>query len=235
MLLEVIIFSLLSGSTVFVGGVFSYFFEKTVHNRTIKIRTIHFLTAFATGIMLSAVAFVLVPKGMEQISILLSIIVFSSGALVFYFIDDYIQKNRTNIPKLMSMLLDFIPESIALGALFVYDHNIGILLAVFIAFQNLPESFVSYIELRSTAFSKKRALIILFLLSFIGLIFSLIGYYFLKENSVITSCLMLFASGGILYLIFEDIAPFLKVKNSRFITLGVNLGFIVGMLSEALI
>jgi len=46
---------------------------------------------------------------------------------------------------------------------------------------------------------------------------------------------MLFASGGILYLIFQDIAPSLRLKSSRYIAIGVNLGFIIGMMGEALL
>ncbi len=232
---EIIIFAFLAGSTVFIGGILSYFFEKTVLNRKIKIEIVHFATAFATGIMLAAVAFVLVPKGMHSLSIGFSILIFLLGAIVFYFLDDYIHKNKTSIPQFLSMLLDFIPESIALGAVFIYDYNTGILLAIFISCQNLPEAFTSYIELRSSAFSKSKALTMLFVLSFTGVVFSLVGFYLLKDNTELTSSLMLFAAGGILYLIFEDIAPSMKLKNSRFIAFGVNLGFLVGMLGEALL
>ena len=233
--IEIIIFSLLAGSTVFIGGVLSYFFEKTVINRKVKIQIVHFLTAFSTGIMLCAVAFVLVPKGMSNLSPISSIFIFLMGSLFFYFLDYYIHKNRTSIPQFISMLLDFIPESIALGALFAYDPKTGILLAIFIACQNLPESFSSYIELRTSSFSKANSLFLLFVFSFIGLLFSLLGFYLLSDNLKLISALMLFSAGGILYIIFEDIAPSMKLKNSRFIVMGVNLGFVVGMLSEALI
>jgi len=232
---EIIIFAFLAGSTVFIGGLSSYFFEKTVLNRKIKIKIVHFLTAFTTGIMLAAVAFVLVPKGMDNLSISFSISIFLLGAIVFYFLDEYINKNSASIPQFLSMLLDFIPESIALGAVFIYDYNTGILLAIFIACQNFPEAFTSYIELRGSAFSKIKALIMLFILSFVGVVFSLIGFYLLRDDLELTSSLMIFAAGGILYLIFEDISPSMKLKNSRFIAFGVNLGFVVGMIGEALL
>ena len=235
MLFEVILFSFIAGITVFLGGLSSYFFEQTINNRGLKRKIVHFLTAFVTGIMLSAVVFVLIPKGMEGLNIASSVIIFLIGAITFYYLDSFIQKNSAKIPQVLAMLLDFIPESIALGALFVYDHNVGILLAIFIAFQNFPESFNSYIELRNSNFSKYKSLIILFCLSFIGVVFSLFGYYFLKDTYEITSALMIFAAGGILYLIFQDIAPSIRVKNSRFLAMGVNLGFIIGMLSEALV
>ncbi|MGA1938857.1 ZIP family metal transporter [Arcobacter sp. YIC-310] len=235
MLFEVIFFSFIAGITVFLGGLSSFYFERTIENRALKRKVVHFLTAFVTGIMLSAVSFVLIPKGMENLNIISSVILFLIGAFIFYYLDTFIKKNSANISQILAMLLDFIPESIALGALFVYDHNIGILLAVFISFQNFPEAFNSYIELRNSHFSKYKSLIILFCLSFIGVIFSLLGFYFLKDTSEITSGLMIFAAGGILYLIFQDIAPSIRVKNSRFLAMGVNLGFIVGMLSEALV
>jgi len=234
MLIEVILFSFLAGITVFLGGLTSYYFEKTVHDKQLKQKTIHFLIAFGTGVMLSAVCFVLIPKGMENLSILTSIFIFLFGGVSFYYLDIFIQKNKANIPQVLAMLLDFIPESIALGSLFVYDHSLGILLAFFIAMQNFPEAFNSYLELRKTLFSKTKSLIVLFLLSFVGVIFSVLGFYVLNENLEITSSLMLFAGGGILYLIFQDIAPSLRLKNSRFIAVGVNIGFVIGMLGKAI-
>mgnify|MGYP000038246183 FL=1 len=235
MLLEVLIFSFFAGITVFIGGLGSAYFEEHLHNKILKEKIIHFLVAFGTGIMLAAVSFVLIPKGMHNVSLFTSVFVFLLGAITFYYLDAFIEKNSAKIPQVLAMLLDFIPESIALGALFVYDHKVGILLALFIALQNLPESFNSYLELRKSNLSKKKSLVILFALSFIGVIFSSLGYMFLDDKIEITSCLMLFASGGILYLIFQDIAPSLRLKSSRYIAIGVNLGFIIGMMGEALL
>jgi hypothetical protein len=49
--------------------------------------------------------------------------------------------------QFMAMLMDFVPEAIALGALFGHNHRAGILLALFIGAQNLPEGFNSYHEI----------------------------------------------------------------------------------------
>ncbi|WP_424712513.1 ZIP family metal transporter [Malaciobacter marinus] len=226
---SIIIFSLLSGITVFLGGLLAFFFEKKFKKGFLKEEIIHLFIAFGTGIMLSAISFVLVPHGLEKTHIIIAIFLILLGGIIFYYLDGYIQKKAKHTAQIMAMLLDFIPESIALGALFAYDYKLGMVLALFIALQNLPESFNSYLELRSSGFKIKKLLIILFLLSFIGVIFSLLGYYLLSENPFITSALMLFASGGILYLIFQDIAPSLKYKNNRLIAIGVNIGFIVGI------
>jgi zinc transporter, ZIP family len=235
MLFEIILFSLIAGSTVFIGGLLSYYFENRVHNKELKELTIHYLIAFATGIMLSAISFVLVPDGMLHLPVFFSTILFILGGISFYFFDKLIERNRYKIPQVIAMLLDFIPESIALGAVFVYDHKTGILLSIFIALQNLPESFNSYSELRKLNHSTKKSLSILFILSFVGLVFSLLGYSFLDDKIVLTSSLMLFSAGGIMYIIFQDIAPLLHYKKRRLIALGVNFGFIIGMLGEAII
>ncbi|ADG93788.1 ZIP family metal transporter [Arcobacter nitrofigilis DSM 7299] len=235
MLYEIILFSLLAGSTVFIGGLISYYFESRVHNKELKELIIHYLIAFSTGVMLSAISFVLVPDGMLELPVLLSTSLFILGGLSFFFFDKLIEKNRYKIPQVIAMLLDFIPESIALGAVFVYNHNVGILLSIFIALQNLPESFNSYTELKNLKHSSYKALFILFILSFVGLIFSLLGYVFLDDKILITSSLMLFSAGGIMYIIFQDIAPLLEYKKRKLIAIGVNFGFIIGMLGESII
>ncbi|WP_419765136.1 MAG: ZIP family metal transporter [Arcobacter sp.] len=235
MLSQIILFSLLAGSTVFIGGLLSCYFENRVHNKDIKELIVHYLISFATGIMLSAISFVLVPKGMKELPILFSTTLFILGGISFYYFDKFIEKNRLKIPQLIAMLLDFIPESVALGAVFVYDYKTGILLSIFIALQNLPESFNSYVELRKLNHSKYKALFQLFVLSFMGLLFSLLGYYFLDTHEKITSSLMLFSAGGIMYIIFQDIAPLLHYKKRKLIAIGVNIGFIIGMLGEAIL
>lgn len=47
----------------------------------------------------------------------------------------------------MAMMLDFLPEALALGAVFESDHRLCVLLALFIAAQNVPEGFNSFREI----------------------------------------------------------------------------------------
>ncbi len=81
----------------------------------------------------------------------------------------------------------------------------------------------------------KKALGILFALSFSGVIGALLGYEFLTNLPEVTAFLMVFAGGGILYLIFQDIAPNVKLKRAWIPALGANLGFLIGMIGEKLI
>ncbi|EPR69643.1 putative divalent heavy-metal cations transporter [Cyclobacterium qasimii M12-11B] len=46
---------------------------------------------------------------------------------------------------------------------------------------------------------------------------------------------MVFASGGILYLLIQDIIPKSKLKNNYLSSLGAILGFLVGIIGEKII
>ena len=79
-------------------------------------------------------------------------------------------------------------------------------------------------------YSTKKCLIILFFLSFSGVISALLGYQFLYNIPTLIGALMLFSSGGIIYLIFQDIAPLSKLSKNWIPALEACLGFLVGMI-----
>ncbi len=235
MLNQLIIFSLLSGMTVFIGGLLAKYFNLFVQEGKTKYEIIHFLISFGAGIMLSAIALVLVPRGMEELSLIPLCIAFLGGAILFMLIDRRLAKSGGQTSTLLAMMMDFIPESIALGALFSADPSAAILLAIFIGLQNLPEAFNSYRDLTGAGFSAKKTLIIFFLASFIGLVGALIGHFFLQDQSFITAFMMTFAAGGILYLLIQDIIPEGKLENNYTTSLGSTIGFLIGMVGEKLI
>lgn len=235
MLIDIIIFASFAGITVFLGGLLANFFNHHAPNSPIKYEIVHTLMSFGAGIMLSALALVLIPKGMHHLSLLPLIISFASGSLLFFVIDRYLQKQGGQVSTLLAMVMDFIPESIALGAVFALEPEVAILLAIFIGLQNLPESFNAYRELVHSGFTAGKTLIIFFFLSFSGVLGALLGHLVLSDFPKVTSQLMIFASGGILYLLVQDIIPESKLKNSYGVSLGAALGFLIGMIGEKLI
>jgi ZIP family zinc transporter len=111
----------------------------------------------------------------------------------------------------------------------------AMLLAVFIGLQNLPEAFNSYRDLVQSGFTAQKALVIFFGLSFFGIIGALIGHFFLSDYPALTAHLMVFASGGILYLLIQDIIPESKLDHNYLTSLGATLGFLVGMVGEKIV
>ncbi|WP_350562009.1 divalent cation transporter [Psychrobacter sp. CAL346-MNA-CIBAN-0220] len=235
MLFKLILFSGFSGATVFIGGLLANLFDHYIKDTPIKYQIIHTLMSFGAGIILSALALVLVPKGMETLSIWGVIGSFSFGAVLFMLIDRQLAKSDSQQATLLAMMMDFVPESIALGAVFAIEPQMALLLAVFIGLQNLPESFNSFRDLVNSGFSVKKTLLIFFVLSFFGIISALMGHFLLRQHPNLTAHLMIFASGGILYLLIQDIIPESKLANNYLTPLGATLGFLVGIAGEMLI
>ncbi|MCL5129294.1 ZIP family metal transporter [Algibacter sp. L4_22] len=225
----VLVYSLISGATVFLGGLLSYYFSTYTKPGLIKTEIAHSSIAFGGGILMAAVSLVLIPEGMKVLSSIPMGISFLAGAITFFFIDRYIEKKRGTMAQLLGMLSDFVPESITMGAVFLTNPQLGILLAIIIGIQNLPEAFNAYADLKSK-YSAKTCLIILFLLSFSGVVSALLGYYFLSAMPMTVAVLMLFSSGGIIYLIFQDIAPLSTMKKNWVPALGACFGFLIGMI-----
>ncbi|WP_235114414.1 hypothetical protein [Cyclobacterium qasimii] len=63
----------------------------------------------------------------------------------------------------------------------------------------------------------------------------MIGHFYLSDYPDLTAYLMVFASGGILYLLIQDIIPKSKLKNNYLSSLGAILGFLVGIIGEKII
>ncbi|NQU74494.1 MAG: divalent cation transporter, partial [Candidatus Omnitrophica bacterium] len=160
---------------------------------------------------------------------------FLSGGFFFFILDRFLSQKGGTFAQLMAMLMDFIPEAIALGAVFARNRSLGLLLAIFIGLQNLPESFNAYKDLRKSGYSPNRCLQIFLPLSFIGVVAALLGSYLLSGKPQLIASLMLFAAGGIIYLVFQDIAPLSKVKNSWIPALGGTFGFFIGIVGKKIV
>lgn len=232
---ELILYSGFAGVTVFLGGLLANYFDHHIKEGCLKYEITHTMMSFGAGIILSALALVLIPKGMEELDVVPFSIAFLFGAVLFMFIDRYLAKSGGQTATLLAMLMDFIPESIALGAVFAAEPKVAKLLAVFIGLQNLPEAFNAFRDLVKSGFETKKTLIIFFFLSFFGIVGALAGFYLLSSSPGLTALLMTFASGGILYLLIQDIIPEGKLENNYTTSMGAILGFLVGVIGEKLV
>jgi ZIP family zinc transporter len=157
---------------------------------------------------------------------------FLLGAFLFMFLDQYLAKKGSQTATFLAMMMDFVPESIALGAVFAIEPDTAALLAVFIGLQNLPEAFNAFRDLVQSGYTANKTLIIFFFLSFFGIAGALIGHFLLSDFPDLTAHLMTFASGGILYLLIQDIIPESRLKKKYLTSLGAIIGFLVGMIGE---
>ncbi|MBV1867345.1 MAG: divalent cation transporter [Marinosulfonomonas sp.] len=228
------LYALLGGVTIPLGGLIARF--ENVRSKWLKEELRHSILAFGAGALLSAVALVLVPEGIERLSPAPSIAAFALGGLVFYGISRWLDSHGGASSMMIAMLLDFIPEALAMGAMFTAQSNMALLLALIIALQNLPESFNSFCEiLEKGRMAAGRILLIFVAIGLIGPLAAWIGFTLLSTHQAALGVVMLFASGGILYIIFQGIAPKVPLKNSLAPPLGVVAGFMFGLIGQMLL
>jgi len=230
MLITVIIASLLAGLAMPLGAALASI-EK-IKSMDTQQEFSHGVMAFGGGALLSAIALVLVPEGIADLAPWSAALFFIGGGVVFMGLDILFSKINTPASQLAAMLGDFIPESIALGAAFATGSHSALLLAGLIALQNVPEGFNAYRELTATALFRRATIIGLFcLMALLGPIAGVAGYLWLGDMQQVIGAIMLFAAGGILYAIFQDIAPQVKLEKHYIPPMGALLGFVIGMLA----
>lgn len=230
-ILEVLALSLLAGLAIPAGG----FLAKIEHiqPRWLERELRHTVIAFAGGALLSAVALVLIPDGIRHLSMAQVALAFGGGAAAFLVVDQQLARHGGPGAQLAAMLLDFVPEAIALGATFAIDPVRGRLLAFLIGLQNLPEGFNAFREMVSSGRMKGPTVLGFFcLLSLLGPVAAGLGVGFFAQQLVLLGLVMVFAAGGILYLIFQDIAPAVQLQNRRMPALGAVAGFLLGLIGQ---
>jgi ZIP family zinc transporter len=230
----IILLSLLAGAAIPVGALLARL--DLVRPSILGSAWRHFIVAFGGGALISAVALVLVPSGASKLSPVPATLCFAAGGACFYWLDSYLSKLKSSSGQLVAMLADFIPEAIALGAAFAVGERTGLLLALLMVLQNLPEGFNAYEELcQSSKLLPNKIILAFSSLALAGPISASIGYYLLAQQDELMGALMLFASAGILYLVFQDVAPESKLKHKGMPALGAVSGFLLGLIGNMLI
>lgn len=230
---NIILYTTAAGAAIPLGGLLARI--ENVRPRWLEGELRHGVMAFGGGVLLAAVALVLIPEGTRHLEPALAIGSLVAGGACFLLADRELTRRGTPASALLAMLLDFAPEALALGALMSQDPRIGLLLAVFIALQNLPEGFNSYRELAGSGHvSSSKVSLVLAALVLVGPACGLLGFWVLADRPMITGVTMTFASGGILYLTFQDLAPQAHLRRHWGPPLGAVIGFALGLVGQML-
>jgi len=194
----------------------------------------HFIIAFGGGLLLGAAFQVLLPQGRAMVgNPLLAVAVFVVGGGLFFLLERSLGLRRREAPQLTGMLVDFVPESIALGGLATSEPRLALVLAIVIGLQNLPEGFNACRELADArARSPAQLLGFMLLLVPLGPAAGLSAYFGLGDQPRVLGVTMLLAAGGIVYLMFQEIAPQSRLKRHWAPPLGAVIGVGVTLLTE---
>lgn len=230
----VVLLSIAAGITIPAGAVFARF--EHISPKWLEKEFRHSVIAFGGGALLAAVSLVLVPQGIETTPPVLSVGLFLLGGVVFYGLDRLIQSHGGHYSQLIAMISDFMPEAMALGAMLTQNHEAALLLAFLIGLQNFPEGFNAYREILCKGHHKGAKIIVWFsALVLLGPICAFIGWEYLAHRPMIMGGIMMFAAGGILYLVFQDIAPQAHLKRRYAPPLGAVFGFGLGLVGHLLL
>lgn len=232
--LTLIVYTAVAGAALPAGGGIACI--KWLGPRWLEREFRHGVLAFGGGVLVAAVALVLIPHGTSELTPWAAAASLMLGGGLFLVIDRWLARSGKPASNLVAALLDFVPEAIALGALIPYRPSLGAVLALFIGLQNLPEGFNAYLELVVRGqMERRKALGLLLGTALLGPVFGVLGYWILADAPMATGVTMTFASGGILYLVFQDIAPQAKLSRHWGPPLGAVLGFALGLVGTMLL
>lgn len=233
--LSIVALTLLAGGAIPLGALLARF--ERIRPRWLEDEFRHGVIAFGGGALLSAVALVLVPEGMRALSPLPVLAWFLAGGMAFMALDILLAARRSPASQLVAMLSDFLPEALALGAAFATGGGTAALLAGLIALQNLPEGFNAAREISAASGRRPGARLIgaFCAIALLGPAAGLCGHFWLSERPHIVGAVELFAAGGILYIVFQDIAPQARLQRHWTPALGAVAGFALGLLGKLLV
>ena len=192
--------------------------------------------AFGGGALIGAVGLVLVPHGLENQPVWLGALSFVLGGLVFLAIDKHLHRTGTPVGQLVALNLDFVPEAIVVGAVIGENLPMAIFLTVILVAQNLPEGYGAYIEVRKShaGFVRRNILRIMALAMLIGPLAAMLGFSVFAMESTALGTIMTFCAGGIIYLVFDDVAPDAHKDGDWSPAFGAVLGFAVALIGFGL-
>jgi ZIP family zinc transporter len=201
--LRVVALSLFAGGTSFVGALISKYVKFSEDH-------ILFLTAFGAGILISAAIFEMIIEAEKVIGIFLVLFLFVLGSIIFTIADVLAERKGGGAGILLGIGLDTVPESLAIGASLA--SGTGLVIALLIGIQNLPEGIASYREMMSsstkTAFNTDRkALGAIGIVSIMPIILGLIGLFYLQGMGIVIAITLALSAGGIFYMLFYDMIP----------------------------
>ncbi len=230
---EMLLYTTIAGLAIPVGGALAQLSWLLPRWADVELR--HTVLAIGGGILVGTAALSLVPEGLKHFPLPGGLALIALGGGVFCGIDVLLARAQSQGAQLLAMLADFIPESLAVGATFASGDGGGRTLALLIAAQNLPEAFNAFREADPKTKRAGLRLIGRFAaLALLGPLTGLGAHLWLGDAPALIGGVMLFVSGGILFLTFQDIAPQIRLEHHWAPPLAGVGGFLIAVAAQHL-
>lgn len=216
----------------------------------------------AGGIMIASGIFGLLVPGINcleenktKMTPLIVASTFLLGGLLIYLIDKMVSKiNQNNreinnhlaskIKLVTAISIHNIPEGLSVGfgcglALILKTPDSiysAISLAIGIAIQNIPEGSVVSLPLYEAGMKKNKAFFYGFVAAVVEPIFAILGLLIVTNIQSIMPALLVFASGTMIYVTIDELAPRLKIGKNEYIGLfAFMIGFTFMLILELIL
>ena len=212
---------------------------------TIRQRTLGLILAFGAGVLISAVAYELVFEAVSTATLTgFPILGLFAGAATFFFSDRYVSgmmDSKTDsagsgdarslvVPMVLGIILDGIPESVALGLGLLKGGTISIAMLVAVFISNLPEAIAGTSGLKASGSSSVKILLLWLLIALVCGGASAAGFALLAGMpETWMAFVQTFAAGAILTMLANSMIPEAYEYGGKMAGLLLVLGFAVAV------
>ncbi|PIU30230.1 hypothetical protein COT07_01745 [Candidatus Woesearchaeota archaeon CG07_land_8_20_14_0_80_44_23] len=201
--------------------------------------------AFAASIMLGISFFGLIPESLKITPFYLVIIAFFLGIGIMWIVDKILphlnpqlmKKEKPCVKRSVTMLvigiaLHNLPEGLAIGAGFALTPGFGIMIALGIAAQDVPENIATIVPLYGLTRNRIKSFFITTSTILFEVIGFILGYYILKGMFLnLLGASLALAAGFMVYISVEELIPGAQIKqNPKAGIIGLVLGIICVLL-----
>lgn len=231
---EVIIFAIGTSASLVIGAAIGVRFD-------LPGQVTAWLLAFASGALITAVAFELFLEAYEHGGALNSGVAFLFGAGVFIAIDSQLearsrrrqkQGSAVGLALLAGVTLDGIPENLALGVSMIEGPAIALAVAIFVS--NLPEAVVGARRMEEAGMSGQR-IIFTWSIAAVLLAGAMVAGFVLLDGTVPKTLAwpLGFAAGAVLVSLADTLMPEAYSEGGPPVAMATALGFLTSFLISA--
>jgi len=184
--------------------------------------------AFAAAMMLGISFFQLIPEAMAITPLYLVVISFFLGIAIMWVVDktlphinpELMKKEKPSVNRSVTMLvigmaLHNIPEGLAIGVGFALEPALGLVIALGIAAQDVPENIAMIVPLYGLNKSRAKSFFITTATILFELFGFIVGYYLLKGvSSEWLGASLVLAAGFMTYISIEELIPAAQIKQN---------------------
>jgi ZIP family zinc transporter len=220
---------LLAASTLALGALLSF-------AGWIRARALRVITAFGSGVLISAVAYDLIEEAVRASATGISIAAgFVLGSLVFYGLSTLVERWQSGKSQgtgtLLGAALDGIPESAVLGVSLLTGGGVSVAVLVAVFISNVPEGLSSSAGLMAAGRSRGWILGVWTGVAVVSGVVAAVSYALLGHaDADVIALIEAFAAGAILTMLADEMIPAAFVEGDKLPGVATAAGFAVAAL-----